>query len=362
MYQRLEGQQAHHGDHDVSNRYNYLGVGIARASDGTTWASIVFTESVDHTRPAVYNGALTRSGTTVRFAWSGSDPVLQTHTAGLRGFDVQYRVDGGAWRQIRTRTTARALSLPGRAHRPLRRASGSGPWIGAVTSRRGRRRSGSGCPDRSRSRSARPKAPLRRGQPDQRPDPRVRRADQAPRPGRGAGRGLREEDVAEDDLLDTAWVQRLRRISQLQSARWVFPTAEHSRFTHGLGVMHEAGLWARSLYPSLAAVAAVARAGRALPSEGLVVETLRVAGLLHDVGHGPFAHFFDDRYLAGFPAPADIRRPGAKSLSHEDLSPADRRARAWPADRRPAAGAGVRAGARRASPTASRSTRAGCRS
>ena len=53
--------------------------------------------------------------------------------------------------------------------------------------------------------------------------------------------GLPAEDVAEEDLLDTAWLQRLRRISQLQSARWVFPTAEHSRFTHGLGVMHEAG-------------------------------------------------------------------------------------------------------------------------
>ena len=63
--------------------------------------------------------------------------------------------------------------------------------------------------------------------------------------------GLPDEDVAEQDLLDTTWLQRLRRISQLQSARWVFPTAEHSRFTHGLGVMHEAGLWARSLYPSL---------------------------------------------------------------------------------------------------------------
>ena len=66
-----------------------------------------------------------------------------------------------------------------------------------------------------------------------------------------AATGLPDEDVAEQDLLDTAWLQRLRRISQLQSARWVFPTAEHSRFTHGLGVMHEAGLWARALYPSL---------------------------------------------------------------------------------------------------------------
>jgi HD superfamily phosphohydrolase len=131
--------------------------------------------------------------------------------------------------------------------------------------------------------------------------------------------GLPAEDVAEDDLLDTAWVQRLRRISQLQSARWVFPTAEHSRFTHGLGVMHEAGLWARSLYPSLRSSLATLAPREPLPSEGLVVETLRIAGLLHDVGHGPFAHFFDEQVLAAFPAPADSRR-AAKALSHEDLS------------------------------------------
>ena len=57
-----------------------------------------------------------------------------------------------------------------------------------------------------------------------------------------------------------------------------------------------------------------------LPSEGLVVETLRMAGLLHDVGHGPFAHFFDDHVLAAFAAPADARRPAGKRLTHEDLS------------------------------------------
>ncbi len=130
--------------------------------------------------------------------------------------------------------------------------------------------------------------------------------------------GLPVEDVAEEDVLDTAWLQRLRRISQLQSARWVFPTAEHSRFTHGLGVMHEAGLWARSLYPSLRGSLAAMEA--ASPSEGLVVETLRMAGLLHDVGHGPFAHFFDDHVLAGYAAPLDPRRPMGKRLSHEDLS------------------------------------------
>lgn len=132
--------------------------------------------------------------------------------------------------------------------------------------------------------------------------------------------GLPDEDVAEGDILDTPWLQRLRRISQLQSARWVFPTAEHSRFTHALGVMHEAGLWARALYPSLRAALATAAPAEPLPSEGLVVETLRMAGLLHDVGHGPFAHFFDERVLSAFPAPADARRPGSKALSHEDIS------------------------------------------
>src|SRR6266508_710351 len=132
--------------------------------------------------------------------------------------------------------------------------------------------------------------------------------------------GLPDEAAAEEDLLDTTWLQRLRRISQLQSARWVFPTAEHSRFTHGLGVMHEAGLWARHLYPSLREALLQVQIDMPPPSEGLVVETLRMAGLLHDVGHGPFAHFFDDHVLRHFPAPTDGRRPGSKPLSHEDLS------------------------------------------
>jgi uncharacterized protein len=139
-------------------------------------------------------------------------------------------------------------------------------------------------------------------------------------PPESAAAGLPDEEVAEEDLLDTAWLQRLRRISQLQSARWVFPTAEHSRFTHGLGVMHEAGLWARSLYPSLVTALSAEPDGGPIPSEGLVTETLRMAGLLHDVGHGPFAHFFDDHVLAAFDAPADPRRPTGKRLTHEDLS------------------------------------------
>jgi HD superfamily phosphohydrolase len=98
-------------------------------------------------------------------------------------------------------------------------------------------------------------------------------------------------DVSEQDLVDSAWMQRLRRIHQLQSAWWVFATAEHSRFQHALGAMHLAGEWTRHLYPSLSAACA------GTPSPTLVEETMRVAGLLHDVGHGPFGHFFDENYL-----------------------------------------------------------------
>ncbi|MGH7412708.1 MAG: HD domain-containing protein [Candidatus Rokuibacteriota bacterium] len=101
-------------------------------------------------------------------------------------------------------------------------------------------------------------------------------------------------EATEQDLIDSAWMQRLRRVPQLQSARWVFPAAEHSRFQHSLGAMHLAGRFALQLHASLKAEFPDA------PSAPLFEELLRVAGLLHDVGHGPFGHFFDDNFLADF--------------------------------------------------------------
>jgi HD superfamily phosphohydrolase len=112
-----------------------------------------------------------------------------------------------------------------------------------------------------------------------------------------------DHEVTERDVIDTVWVQRLRRIYQLQSARWVFPSAEHSRFQHCLGTMHVAGEFARHLYPFFERIFR----GQ-LPSQPYVEELLRLGGLLHDVGHGPFCHFFDEHVLSRF------------GLTHETLS------------------------------------------
>lgn len=103
----------------MSSNFNYVGVGVAyRSSSKTTYASIIFSESKDHTTPAASNGQITLRGTTITFEWSGYDRTLQSHMAGLRSFDLQYRVDGGSWRTIRDNTTTTSIELvdriPGR--------------------------------------------------------------------------------------------------------------------------------------------------------------------------------------------------------------------------------------------------------
>ena len=116
----------------------------------------------------------------------------------------------------------------------------------------------------------------------------------------GAGDG----ETTERDVIDHPWVQRLRQIHQLQTAWWVFPSAEHTRFQHVLGAMHLASRAVAALYDSLA------EACPDVPSRAYVESLLRLAALLHDVGHGPFGHFFDDHFLTRF------------GLTHETLGSA----------------------------------------
>jgi uncharacterized protein YkwD len=98
----------------MSTKSNYVGIGVARSRTGATYAVMVFTESVDQTRPVAKMAGSSRSGTTVTWSWTGYDPRLQTHTAGLRDFDVQYRVGSGSWVLVRDNTTATSLSLANR--------------------------------------------------------------------------------------------------------------------------------------------------------------------------------------------------------------------------------------------------------
>ncbi len=117
-------------------------------------------------------------------------------------------------------------------------------------------------------------------------------------------RGQSADEVTERQVIDHPWVQRLRQIHQLQTAWWVYPTAEHTRFQHVLGVMHVGSRAVAALFDSLR------EACPDVPSRGYVESLVRMAGLLHDVGHGPFGHFFDEHFLSAY------------GLSHETLGSA----------------------------------------
>jgi len=79
------------------------------------------------------------------------------------------------------------------------------------------------------------------------------------------------------DLLDTPAVQRLRRIRQLGTVSLVYPSANHTRFEHSLGVYHLA-----------------CEALDHLDVGGRDATRVRAAAMLHDVGHGPFSHTIED--------------------------------------------------------------------
>jgi uncharacterized protein YkwD len=121
----------------MSSRYNYIGIGLGyRWPDGATYASIVFAEMPDHSAPAGRMTAAGRSGTSVWFRYTGVDSILQSHTAGVRDYDLEYRVDGGSWAIIRTHRTAVSLTLSSRvrghtyyvAVRARDRAGNVGSW------------------------------------------------------------------------------------------------------------------------------------------------------------------------------------------------------------------------------------------
>jgi len=97
----------------------------------------------------------------------------------------------------------------------------------------------------------------------------------------------------EKSVIDTLAVQRLRRIRQLAGAEYVYPAANHTRFEHVLGAMYLAGVVADNLPVNLSSQEK---------------QKIRLAALLHDVGHAPFSHLFEPMLLKFL------------HRSHEDMS------------------------------------------
>lgn len=105
--------------------------------------------------------------------------------------------------------------------------------------------------------------------------------------------------------LDTPQVQRLRGLRQLGVSSYLYPSATHSRFEHSIGVAHLGRVYLEALRGNQ-------------PELGITdrdVELLMLAGLCHDLGHGPFSHLFEDVIAKHLKA-----SDGGPSFCHEDMS------------------------------------------
>ncbi len=96
------------------------------------------------------------------------------------------------------------------------------------------------------------------------------------------------------DIIQHPYFQRLRRLKQLGLSYYVYPGATHTRFEHAIGVMHLLGI---------ACIELIRKGQEISPEEK---EAVLIAGLMHDIGHGPFSHTLERAFI--------------KDLSHEDLT------------------------------------------